>query len=97
MCACRRVICQPYVGLKENLLEGTKFRQMAGRAGRAGLDTHGEAILLASQGFPVSKLQLLLQVCAHEAHPSPCSTCPFAHHFGLRSVLSASNMVLQSI
>ena len=60
----RRVICQPYVGLKDNLLDASKWRQMAGRAGRAGLDTHGEAILLATSGLPLHRLQLLLQVTA---------------------------------
>ncbi|KAK9789551.1 hypothetical protein WJX73_010627 [Symbiochloris irregularis] len=57
----RRVICQPYMGLKDNVLEAAKWRQMAGRAGRAGLDTHGEAILLATSGVPLHKLEPLLQ------------------------------------
>lgn len=65
----RRVICQPYVGLKENVLEGAKWRQMAGRAGRAGLDSQGEAILLATAGVPVQKLQQLLQVLVYHRQP----------------------------
>jgi len=31
------------------LLDATRYRQMAGRAGRAGIDDAGEAILLATK------------------------------------------------
>lgn len=33
---------------RDNWLDATKFRQMAGRAGRAGMDDVGEAIVLAT-------------------------------------------------
>jgi DNA polymerase theta len=61
----RRVIFKhAWVGIARNVLDATKYRQMAGRAGRAGIDTEGEAILIASKnnnGAPV-KLKKLMQV-----------------------------------
>ena len=58
----RRVIFrQPYVGIPSNMLDPTRYRQMSGRAGRAGIDTHGEGILLANQGN-VSILLRLMEV-----------------------------------
>ena len=43
----RRVIIQkPFLGRPDTLLDGVKFDQMAGRAGRTGIDTLGEAFLL---------------------------------------------------
>ncbi len=42
---------------RANWLDPTKFRQMAGRAGRAGLDDVGEAIVLAT-GKPVTDAYL---------------------------------------
>ncbi|XP_057854248.2 helicase and polymerase-containing protein TEBICHI isoform X1 [Cryptomeria japonica] len=41
----RRVVFrQPRIG--RDFIDGTKYRQMAGRAGRAGIDTKGESILI---------------------------------------------------
>jgi replicative superfamily II helicase len=61
----RRVIFKhAWVGFAHNVLDATKYRQMAGRAGRAGIDTEGEAVLIASKnnnGAPV-KLKELMQV-----------------------------------
>ena len=46
-----------YVGwdAPQNALDATRYRQMAGRAGRAGIDTHGEAILIAPRKPGVAK------------------------------------------
>lgn len=38
-----------YIGVPSELLDATRYRQMAGRAGRAGIDDAGEAILLATK------------------------------------------------
>lgn len=62
----RRVIFKhAWVGFKDprNVLDATKYRQMAGRAGRAGIDTAGEAILLASkENMPAGQLRELMAV-----------------------------------
>ena len=42
----RVIIRKPYLGRPDTFLDGIKFDQMAGRAGRAGIDTLGEAFLL---------------------------------------------------
>ena len=45
------------------MIDATKYRQMAGRAGRAGTDTAGEAILLASRdNMPALQLRELMVV-----------------------------------
>jgi replicative superfamily II helicase len=54
-----------WVGWKRprNMIDATKYRQMAGRAGRAGIDTAGEAILLASRdNMPALQLRELMVV-----------------------------------
>lgn len=38
-----------YIGIPSVWLDSTKYQQMAGRAGRAGIDEAGEAILLATR------------------------------------------------
>lgn len=40
----RVIIRDNYTGLKENLLSVSRLRQMAGRAGRSGIDTKGECV-----------------------------------------------------
>lgn len=47
---------------KESVLRATEYRQMAGRAGRAGIDTQGEAILLANNPQLGKQLLDLMQV-----------------------------------
>eukprot|EP00879_Flechtneria_rotunda_P031957 GHRR01035085.1.p1 GENE.GHRR01035085.1~~GHRR01035085.1.p1 ORF type:complete len:135 (+),score=29.58 GHRR01035085.1:128-532(+) len=58
----RRVIFKhAWIGQPKNLLDPTRYRQMSGRAGRAGIDTEGESILLANQGN-VTHLLHMMQV-----------------------------------
>ncbi len=59
------VVCRHhYQGIqsKESVLRATEYRQMAGRAGRAGIDTQGEAILLANNPQLGKQLLELMQV-----------------------------------
>lgn len=57
----RRVIFRhPYIGKVANVLNPSKYRQMAGRAGRAGLDTLGESFLLHTKGVSESRLYDLM-------------------------------------
>ena len=46
---------------KDSLLRATEYRQMAGRAGRAGIDTQGEAILMANNANLGKQLLELMQ------------------------------------
>ena len=47
---------------KDTRLRATEYRQMAGRAGRAGIDTQGEAILIANNANLGKQLLQLMQV-----------------------------------
>lgn len=55
-----------YQGIQtwDSMLRATEYRQMAGRAGRAGIDTQGEAILMANNAQLGKQLLELMQVCS---------------------------------
>ncbi|KAI5071714.1 hypothetical protein GOP47_0013965 [Adiantum capillus-veneris] len=58
----RRVIFrQPRIG--RDFLDGTRYRQMAGRAGRAGIDTRGESILICKPEELKRMSSLLIEEC----------------------------------
>ncbi|GMH38125.1 hypothetical protein BSKO_06009 [Bryopsis sp. KO-2023] len=58
----RRVIFRdPYVGLPTNLLDATRYRQMSGRAGRAGIDTIGESVLIATNRVSAAKVANIMR------------------------------------
>ncbi|GLU01406.1 hypothetical protein SLE2022_187150 [Rubroshorea leprosula] len=64
----RRVIFrQPRIGL--DFLDGTRYKQMAGRAGRTGIDTKGESVLICKPGEVKRISGLLNQGC------SPLQSC----------------------
>ncbi|KAK9835520.1 hypothetical protein WJX74_002208 [Apatococcus lobatus] len=62
----RRVIFRhAWVGRENQMLDSTKYQQMAGRAGRAGLDTQGEAIIMANPST-ATLLSKLMQAGSRE-------------------------------
>jgi replicative superfamily II helicase len=50
----RVIIRDSYIGQTTNTLNATRFRQMCGRAGRAGIDSKGEAIVMLSSKAPAA-------------------------------------------
>ncbi|KAF6260745.1 hypothetical protein COO60DRAFT_857019 [Scenedesmus sp. NREL 46B-D3] len=78
----RRVIFKhPYVGIPANMLDATKYRQMCGRAGRAGLDTEGESVLIANQGNAAQLLALM------QADSTPVSSCLVESRRGMKRAM----------
>lgn len=65
----------------ENIYDPAKYRQMCGRAGRAGLDAFGEAYLLRA-GMPEDKLLALMQ-----ASCEPVESCLTEGRRGMRQAL----------
>ncbi|CAN1785302.1 Helicase and polymerase-containing protein TEBICHI [Linum perenne] len=58
----RRVIFrQPRVGC--DFIDGTRYRQMAGRAGRTGIDTKGESVLICKAGELKRIMEILNDSC----------------------------------
>ncbi|KAL1210307.1 Helicase and polymerase-containing protein TEBICHI [Cardamine amara subsp. amara] len=58
----RRVIFrQPMIG--RDFIDGTRYKQMAGRAGRTGIDTKGESVLICKPGELKRIMALLNETC----------------------------------
>ncbi|GFR45961.1 hypothetical protein Agub_g7430, partial [Astrephomene gubernaculifera] len=76
----RRVIFRhSYIGKQDNPIDATKYRQMSGRAGRAGIDTAGESYLLCERNKPVAQLLALMQQKAN-----PIASCLTENKKGMK-------------
>lgn len=51
----RVVVRDTFVGRTDNTLDATRFRQMCGRAGRAGIDSKGEALVMLTSKTPAGR------------------------------------------
>ena len=98
----RRVIIRsPFMG--RNQLTNAQYKQMVGRAGRAGLDTHGESFLLVKQNLtrlvpeivtaPVEKCLSSLHRGGGRGLPSLMLNCL---HLGLVTSLGDINQLINS-
>lgn len=80
----RRVVFrQPYIGRRglANLYDPARYRQMCGRAGRAGLDSQGEAILLPDGVGEAELLALMAAPC------QPILSCLGEDRKGMRQTM----------
>ena len=70
----RRVVFRDaYIGLPSNRLDGTRFAQMAGRAGRAGIDDAGDVYVLASARPTLAERDRVAALLG--ARPDPVFSC----------------------
>ena len=65
----RVVIRDHFIGIPRNVLDATRFRQMCGRAGRAGIDSRGEAVIMLTSKAPGTRRHIELLLTA-EVRPS---------------------------
>jgi DNA polymerase theta len=79
----RRVIFRhPYIGRATNFLDAANYRQMRGRAGRAGIDTHGESFLLVLQKSTEKMLAALMH-----AEAAPVESCLTQEKCGMKRAM----------
>ncbi|KAG7674872.1 hypothetical protein KSW81_002382 [Nannochloris sp. 'desiccata'] len=79
----RRVIFRhPYIGRATNYLDAANYRQMRGRAGRAGIDTHGESFLLVLQKSTEKSLAALMH-----AESAPVESCLTQDKCGMKRAM----------
>jgi len=67
----RVIVRDLFLGQRENLLNSTRMRQMAGRAGRSGIDSKGEAIFIVGRTQPPSRLQQTINLLAAPVRHQP--------------------------
>lgn len=85
----RRVIFrQPRIG--RDFIDGTRYRQMAGRAGRTGIDTKGESVCVFFMHIGTCKLFWTYYVMMLE-----CCLIPYS--FGFLEIISLVYQLLPSV
>lgn len=79
------------MGVRDNLLDATRYRQMSGRAGRAGIDTCGESILIATNNVSVAKVIGIMQ-----SSTLPIESCLSEERRGMRRAVLEVGRALDS-